>query len=51
MVSNFLKRTTLPNLTHMMSITDLIVIGVEISKIDSECSLQKEFTKFIGMNS
>ena len=50
MISNYLKRTTLPNLTHMMSITDLIVINAEKSKIDSGCSLEKEFTKFIGMN-
>ena len=34
----------------MMSMTDLIVIGVETLRIDNGCSLEKEFTKLILMN-
>ena len=34
----------------MMSIADLVAIGVEIPMIDSGCSLEKESTKLIGMN-
>ena len=33
-----------------MSMTNLVVIGVETQRIDSGCSLNKEFTKFIYMN-
>ena len=35
----------------MMSMVDHVAIGVETSKIDSGCSLEKEFTKSIRMNS
>ena len=38
------------NLTHMMSITNLIIIGVEILKIDSVRSLDKKLIKLIRMN-
>ena len=48
--SNYSKRISLSDLTHMMSMADLIAIGVETLKIDSECSLEKEFTKLIRMN-
>ena len=34
----------------MMSMTDLVAIGVEIERIDSGCSLEKEFTELIHMN-
>ena len=34
----------------MMSMTDLVAIGVEPPRIDSGCSLEKEFIKFIYMN-
>ena len=34
----------------MMSITDLIAIGVKTLMIDSGCSLEKEFTELICMN-
>ena len=37
-------------LTHMMSMVDLVAIGIETLRIDSECSLEKEFTKLICMN-
>ena len=34
----------------MMSMVDLIAMGVETSIIDSGCSLEEEFTKLIYMN-
>ena len=45
--SNCLKRITLSNLTHMMSMADLVNISVETLMIDSGCSLEKEFTELI----
>ena len=48
--SNYLKRIILSNPTHMMSMANLIAIGVEILRIDSVCSLKKEFTELIRMN-
>ena len=40
----------LSNLSHMMSMDDPIAIGEEILRIDSGCSLEKEFTELIRMN-
>ena len=34
----------------MMSMTDLVAIGVETPRIDSGYSLEKEFTELICMN-
>ena len=48
--SNYPERIILSNLTHMMSMTDPIAIGMEILRIDSGCSLEKEFTELIRMN-
>ena len=48
--SNYLERITLSNPTHMMSMADLIAIGVETLRIDSRCSLEKEFTELIPIN-
>ena len=48
--SNYLERIALSNTTHMMSMADHVVIGVETLPIDSGCSLEKEFTKLIRMN-
>ena len=48
--SNYPERITLSNLSHMMSMTDPIAIGVETLRIDSGCSLEKEFTELIRMN-
>ena len=50
MTSNYLERITLSNLTHMMSMADLAVIGVETPRIDGGCSLEKEFTELIRIN-
>ena len=48
--SNYPERIALSNLTHMMSMTDLIAIGVEKLRIDIGFSLEKEFTELIRMN-
>ena len=48
--SNYTERITLYNPTHMMSMADLVVICVETIRIDTRCSLEKEFTKLIHMN-
>ena len=48
--SNYSERIGLSNPCHMMSVTDPIAIGVETLKIDSGCSLEKEFTELIRMN-
>ena len=48
--SNYPERITLSNPTHMMNMVDLIAIGVETLRIDSGCSLEKEFTELICMN-
>ena len=39
--SNYLKTIVVSDLTHMMSIVDLVTISVETLKIDSGCSLEK----------
>ena len=48
--SNYLERITLSNPTHIMNMTDPVAIGVETLRIDSGCSLEKEFTELIHMN-
>ena len=48
--SNYLKKKTLSDPSHMMSIVDPIVIHDEILWIDSRCSLEKEFIELIRMN-
>ena len=45
--SNYPERIALSNPTHMV---DPIAIGVETLRIDSGCSLKKEFTELIRMN-
>ena len=47
--SNYPKRIRLSDLTHMMSMADRVAIGVETPRIDSRCSLEKEFTELIPM--
>ena len=44
-ISNYPERIFLFDLTHMMSMADPIAIGVETLRIDSGCSLEKEFTE------
>ena len=48
--SNSLERIKLFDLTHMMSIVDLVAIVVETLRINSRCSLEKEFTELIHIN-
>ena len=48
--SNYSERITLSNPTHMMSMADPIAIGVETLRINSGCSLEKEFIELIRMN-
>ena len=40
--SNYLERITLSSPSHMMSMDDLVAIGVETLRIDSGYSLEKE---------
>ena len=49
-ISNYPDIIALSNPTYMMSIADPIDIGVETLRIDSGCSLEKDFTKLIRMN-
>ena len=48
--SNYPEIIVLSNPSHMMSMDDPIAIGVETLRIDSGCSLEKEFTELIRMN-
>ena len=48
--SNYPKRITLSDPTHMISMVDLVAIAVETLRIDSGCSLEKEFIELIPMN-
>ena len=48
--SNYPERITLSNPTDMMSMADPIAIGVDTQRIDSWCSLEKEFTELISIN-
>ena len=41
--SNDSERITLSDLTHMMSMLDVGAIDVKTLRIDSGCSLEKEF--------
>ena len=48
--SNYVERIALSDPTHLMSVADPIVVGVETLSINSGCSLEKEFTKLIYIN-
>ena len=48
--SNYPERIGLSDLTHMMSMGDPVAISVETPRIDSGCSLEKEFIELIRMN-
>ena len=48
--SNYPERIALSNSTHMMSMANPIAICVETLRIDSGCSLEKEFIELIRMN-
>ena len=51
MTLNYLERITISNPSHMMSMADPTAIGVETLRIDSGCSLEKEFIELIHINS
>ena len=48
--SSYPEKITLSNPTLMMSMVNLVAIGVEILRIDGRCSLDKEFTELIRVN-
>ena len=50
MILNYLKRIFPFDQTHMMSMTDLVAIGVDKPRIYSGCSLEKEFIELIRIN-
>ena len=45
--SNYLEKIIVSYSTYIMSITDLVAIGIVTLKIDSECSSEKEFIELI----
>ena len=45
--SNYQEKITLFDLTHRISMADPIAIGIETLRIDSGCSLEKEFIELI----
>ena len=48
--SNYPEKIALSNPTHMMSMIGPIAIDVETLRMDSGCSLEKEFIELILMN-
>ena len=48
--SNYLKRITLYDPAHMMSMIDPIAFSEETLRIYRGCSLEKEFTELLRMN-
>ena len=48
--SKYLKIIITFDLAYMMSMVDLVMMGMEIPMIDNRCSLEKKFTKWIHMN-
>ena len=47
---NYSKRIVLYDLTHIMNMADREAINVKTPRIDSGCSLEKEFTELICLN-
>ena len=50
MTSSYPERIAMCNPTHMLSMADLVAIGVKTLRIYSGWSVEKEFTKLIHMN-
>ena len=48
--SNYPKRIILSDPTYMMSIADLVAIGIETLRIDCWFSIETNFTELIHMN-
>ena len=49
-ISNYSKRITISDLTHLMSMADPVAIDFKTLRIDIWCSMEKEFTELIRMN-
>ena len=49
-ISNYLEKIILLDLTHMMSMANVVAIRVKTLRLDSWCSLEKDFSKLIYMN-
>ena len=49
-ISNYLARITFSDLTHMMSMTDLVALSIEIPRIYIGCSLENFFIELIDIN-
>ena len=47
--SNYPKRIALSDLTHTMSMIDLVAIDIETPRINSGCSLEKKVIELIRM--
>ena len=45
-----MERIILFDFTHMMSMTNLVAIDIKTLRIDSGCSLEKEYTELICTN-
>ena len=50
-MSKYLKRIILFHLNLLKDVVDLMSINMKIPRIDSGCSLGKEFIKLISINS
>ena len=50
MILNYPKIIILFDLTYILSMVDPITIDVETLRLDSGCSLEKEFTELICTN-
>ena len=48
---NYLEKIGVSDVALMMSVADHVAMNVETLKINSGCSLEKEFTKLARMNS
>ena len=50
MTSNYPKRISLSNLTHMMNMASLVTISIETPTIDIGCFVYEDFIELIRMN-
>ena len=50
MISKYLEKIALSDLTHLMSMVDPVAIDIETLRIDSGCCLEKDFTELIHVN-
>ena len=50
MTSNYLERMTMSDSNHIINMIDPLVVLIGTPRIDSRCSLEKEFIQLISMN-